>query len=155
MQSQFLTAPLKRCSRKNFSADYLSYCSYIARIYLSFRSSHRRCSVKKGVLGNFPKFIGKHLCQIFFLIKLQTFRLATLIKETPTLSQYWCFPVNIAKFLKTSILKNIYEQLLLYFLRLDSHELPAKWCMWWQLRVDYLFVILVRRHWISMNQLAP
>ena len=27
------------------------------------RSSHRRCSVKKGVLRNFAKFIGKHLCQ--------------------------------------------------------------------------------------------
>ena len=27
------------------------------------RISHRRCSVKKGVLGNFAKFTGKHLCQ--------------------------------------------------------------------------------------------
>ena len=27
------------------------------------RSSYRRCSVKKGVLKNFAKFIGKHLCQ--------------------------------------------------------------------------------------------
>ena len=25
-------------------------------------SSHRRCSVKKGVLKNFAKFTGKHLC---------------------------------------------------------------------------------------------
>ena len=28
-----------------------------------YRSSHRRCSMKKGVLKNFPKFTGKHLCQ--------------------------------------------------------------------------------------------
>ena len=28
------------------------------------RSSHRRRSVRKGVLRNFAKFIGKHLCQI-------------------------------------------------------------------------------------------
>ena len=35
------------------------------------RSSHQRCSVRKGVLGNFAKFTGKHLCQSLFLIKLQ------------------------------------------------------------------------------------
>ena len=28
-----------------------------------FRSSHRRCPVRKGVLRNFATFIGKHLCQ--------------------------------------------------------------------------------------------
>ena len=27
-----------------------------------YRSSHRRCSVRKGVLRNFVKFTGKHLC---------------------------------------------------------------------------------------------
>ena len=36
-----------------------------------YRSSHRRCSSKKGVLKNFAKFAGKHLCQSLFLIKLQ------------------------------------------------------------------------------------
>ena len=35
------------------------------------RSSHRRCSVKKGVLNNFEKFTGKHLSQSSFLIKLE------------------------------------------------------------------------------------
>ena len=29
------------------------------------RSNHRRCSVRKGVLRNFAKFIGKHLAQVF------------------------------------------------------------------------------------------
>ena len=29
----------------------------------TFRSSHRRCSVRKGTLRNFTKFTGKHLCQ--------------------------------------------------------------------------------------------
>ena len=28
-----------------------------------FRSSHQRCSIKKGVLKNFAKFTGIHLCQ--------------------------------------------------------------------------------------------
>ena len=31
-----------------------------------FRSSHQKCSVKKGVLRNFAKFTGKHLCQSLF-----------------------------------------------------------------------------------------
>ena len=30
------------------------------------RSSHQRCSAKKGVLRNFAKFTGKHLCQSLF-----------------------------------------------------------------------------------------
>ena len=36
------------------------------------RSSHRKCSARKGVLRNFAKFTGKDLCQATFLIKLQT-----------------------------------------------------------------------------------
>ena len=34
------------------------------------RSSHWKCSVRKGVLGNFTKFTGKHLCTASFLRKL-------------------------------------------------------------------------------------
>ena len=34
------------------------------------RSSHRRCSVRKGVLRNFVKFAGKHLCQSLFINKV-------------------------------------------------------------------------------------
>ena len=34
------------------------------------RSSHRRCSVKKGVIRNFAKFTGKHLCQNRFFNKV-------------------------------------------------------------------------------------
>ena len=33
----------------------------------------QRCSVKKGVLGNFTKFTGKHLCQSLFFNKVQVF----------------------------------------------------------------------------------
>ena len=36
----------------------------------SSRSSHRRFSVKKGVLRNFAKFTGKHLCQRLFFNKV-------------------------------------------------------------------------------------
>ena len=34
------------------------------------RSSHQRCSVKKGVLVNFAKFTGKHLCHSLFFNKV-------------------------------------------------------------------------------------
>ena len=55
-------------------------------------SSHRWCSVKRNVLKNFANFIGKHL--------------------------WWslwqsCFSGKFAKFLKTLILENIWERLLL------------------------------------------
>ena len=34
------------------------------------RSSHQRCSAKKGALRNFLKFTGKHLCQSLFFNKV-------------------------------------------------------------------------------------
>ena len=45
------------------------------------RSSHRRCSVKKGVLKHFANFIGKHRYWSLFLIKLQAFRPGTFLKR--------------------------------------------------------------------------
>ena len=44
---------------------------------IPFRSSHRRCSVKKGVLKNFPKFTGNHLGQSLFFNKVAGLRPAT------------------------------------------------------------------------------
>ena len=41
----------------------------------------KRCSVKKGVLKKFANLTGKHLCWSLFLIKLQAFRPATLLKR--------------------------------------------------------------------------
>ena len=42
----------------------LSYRKRESNIYGAiFRSSHRRCFVRKGVLRNFTKFLGKLLCQ--------------------------------------------------------------------------------------------
>ena len=39
-------------------------------LLLRFRGSHWRCSVRKGVLRNFSKFAGKHLCQGLFFSKV-------------------------------------------------------------------------------------
>ena len=74
-----------------------------------FRCSHRRCSVKKGVLKSFANFIGKCLWWSLFLIKLQTF---SLIKK---ILQHRCFPVRPPKSLRTTISRNIYKRLLLSF----------------------------------------
>ena len=54
--------------------------------------------MEKGVLINFTKFAGKHLCQSLFFNKVAGFRPATLLKK-----RLWhrCFPVNFAKFLRT------------------------------------------------------
>ena len=59
--------------------------------FLLCRSSHQRSSIKKGVLRNFTKFTGKHLCQSLFFNKVAGLRPATSLKK-----RLWrrCFPVN-------------------------------------------------------------
>ena len=44
-----------------------------------YRSNHRRCSLRKGILRNFAKFTGKHLCQGLFFNKVAGF--VTLLKS--------------------------------------------------------------------------
>ena len=48
---------IKGTVRDNLSGSEL----YITPLKGRYRSSHRRCSIKKGVLENFAKFTGKHL----------------------------------------------------------------------------------------------
>ena len=62
------------------------------------RRSHRRCSVKKGVLKNFAKFTRKHLRQSLLFNKVAGLRPATLLKKWLWRS---CFPMNFPKFLRT------------------------------------------------------
>ena len=70
---------------------------------------------KKGVLENFTKFTGKHLCQSVFFNKVVCLRPATLSKK-----RLWhrCFPVNFAKFQGIPFLHNISRLLFL--------EIPIK-----------------------------
>ena len=75
------------------------------------RSSHRRCSVKTGFLKNIANFTGKHLCWSFFLSNVEGLQACNFIKK---ILQHWCFPMKFAKFLRTPILKNICERLLLF-----------------------------------------
>ena len=46
-----------------------SYLNKLSKMFI-FRSSHRMCSIKKGILRNFSKFTGKHLCQSLFFNKV-------------------------------------------------------------------------------------
>ena len=66
--------------------------------------------MKKGVLSNFTKFTGKHMCQSLFFNKVAGLRHATLLKK-----RFWpmCFPVNFVKFLRTLFLQNTSGRLLL------------------------------------------
>ena len=81
----------------------------LSRHLFQYRSSHQGWSIKKGVLRNFTKFTGKHLCQSLFFNKVAGLRPVTLFKKT-----LWhrCFPVNFVKFLGTPILQNTSGRLL-------------------------------------------
>ena len=67
------------------------------------RISHQRCSLRKGVLRNFAKFTGKHLCQSLFFKKVADRSPAVLFKKG-----LWhrCFLVNFAKILRTPLIQN-------------------------------------------------
>ena len=62
-----------------------------------YRSSYPELLCRKGILRDFAKFIGKHLCQ-----SLLGFRPAPLLKR-----KLWhrCFLVNVSKFMRTSFLQ--------------------------------------------------
>ena len=52
---------------------YVKYCDTLCKNLLSghlFRSSRPEVFFKQGVLGNFAKFTGKHLCQSLFSNKV-------------------------------------------------------------------------------------
>ena len=115
----------------------LSYILFVfpLSLFLWFKKQPPEVFFKKGVLENFTKFTEKHLCWSLFLIMLQAFRPATLLKE-----RLWhmCFPVNFAKFWRKSFLQNTSGQLLLWLHALQW-LLSLAWSksqvrkMWWKL----------------------
>ena len=62
------------------------------------RSSRPDVFFKKGVLKNFTKLTGKHLCQSLFFNKVTGLTPATLLEKRRWHSY---FPVNFVKFLRT------------------------------------------------------
>ena len=75
------------------------------------RSSHRSCSVRKGILRNFAKFAGKHLCLSLFFNEVGGLCHADFILK----KRLWHngFPVNFAKFPRTYFLQYTSGPLLL------------------------------------------
>ena len=67
------------------------------------RSSHWRCSVKKGLLKNLANFTGKHL----FGVSFNKVPANQAYNFTKIRLQHRCFPVKFSKFLRKPILKNI------------------------------------------------
>ena len=81
-----------------------------------FRSSHRRCSIKK---LPFAMFTGKYLCWSLYLKKLLIFRPATLLKGDSSTSAFlWI----LRNFLRAPILKNICKRQLLIVLLKDCEN---------------------------------
>ena len=100
MHSIKLLVPILALNLRFFVFAFFWWRRTLAKI---FRSSRRMCSVKKGVLRNFAKFTGKHLCQSLFFNKVAGLGPATLLKKR--LWHRW-FPLNLAKSLRTPFLQN-------------------------------------------------
>ena len=92
--------------------------------HIKFRKSimNKRCSIKKTLLKNFAMFTGKHLCWNLCFNKNAGLQTCNFIKKR---LQHRCFLDNTAKFLRTAILRNICERLLLRvfpFMNVILHE---------------------------------
>ena len=79
------------------SSDFRVFIFCVFCISSNKRSSHRKCSVKKGALRNFAKFTWKHPCQSLFLIMLQAYtffieHLRTTASVTNGISSGICLP---------------------------------------------------------------
>ena len=96
---------INRYCRSPRSASDISVLFYYTKVwilseyYSNVRSSHQRCSMTKGVLGNFTKFTGKHLHQSLFFNKVAGLRpeACNFIKKE-TLAQWREFWRNIFVF---------------------------------------------------------
>ena len=93
-----------------YSGQCLQKQPSIGNLQKKGRSSHQSYFIKKGVLRNFKKFTGKHLCQSLFFNKVAGLKPETLLKK-----RLWqqCFPMNFVKFLRTPFLRDTSRQLLL------------------------------------------
>ena len=80
------------------------------------------CSVRKGVLTNFTRFPGKHLCQSLFFNKAAGLR-------------HRCFPVNFVKFLRTAFSQTPSDECFLH--ESEKH---------WKIQEDTLQSVFVRNN---------
>ena len=87
-------------------SEIWTHCSHGSK-----QSSYQRRSVKKAFLKNFTIYTG-NACVGVLQVLWRFFKPATWKKRLERF-QYRCFPLNIKKFFKTLILKNICKRLLL------------------------------------------
>ena len=67
---------------RHLRATTIRTAQLIQLILTKNRSNQQRCSVKKGVLRNFVKFTGKHLCLSLFFIRVAGQACNFIKKET-------------------------------------------------------------------------
>ena len=85
---------------------------------LNFRSSHQSCSIEKAVLKKFHNIHKKTTVLESLFNRVAGLKACNFIIRGTPIQQHRCLLVNIAKFLRTSILKKIFEQLPLEFVLL-------------------------------------
>ena len=87
----YLTFPLS-CVWNSAMFPIMFYKLFNANstLFLFLRSSRPEVFCKKGVLRNFAKITGKHLCKSLFFDKVTGLRLATLLKKRQLFSyEFW------------------------------------------------------------------
>ena len=97
--------------------------TYMIEIFLrkqltAFKNSHPEVFCKKGVLRNFTKFTGKHLCQNLFFNKVAWLSPATSFKK-----RLWhrCFPVEFCEISKNIFLHRTHLKAASELLPLNSN----------------------------------
>ena len=82
LYTYFVLIFMSKLSRCSICCEFHNFFDLpVLPTWPSGRSSHSRCSIKKGVLKNFAKFTGKHLCQSLFFNKFAGLRPATFFKK--------------------------------------------------------------------------
>ena len=94
--------------RSNYFVDI--YCDFLSNNLLNVKTSLQSCSVRKSVLKDLANFTRKHLTLVMDSLFNKKRKRLQLIKKR---LQHRCFPVKFVNFLRTPILKNICERLLL------------------------------------------
>ena len=103
------TKCVHRTKRRSWKIFYYHYNIKLPKTFMTYRSSHQRCSVKKVFLEISQNSQENTCARVSFLIKLQDWS-ARLLKK-----RLWqrCFPVNFAKFLRKPCLQNTSGRMLL------------------------------------------
>ena len=129
---------VKWCKKINSFKELLSWMN----------EPHLENQSPRGVLKNFAKFTGKHLCQSLSSNKLASLRPATLLKK-----RHWlrCFPVYFAKFLRTPFLTEYLRWLFLHLPRL-SHPVQL---IINQFAVCWVSIKKYNKRRISLGQKPP